>query len=139
MGQGVNPAPQESDNLNRGQIVAGLGFRVLELELNAAGLVEISGGRLDVAIILGGPGLTQLGKERPAVVVMIRVLLEEQDGEGLLLALVGDRCEVERDDGHRLANEVLGLELLTAGHERGEGELVLSDLLEVNHDIYLLF
>ena len=85
----------ELHNIHRSEVVAGFCFGGTELDLDATGFFQIGGGGIDVPIVLGCPRHAQLHQQGAAVVILVRVLLEEQDGESFLLTLVGDRGEIE--------------------------------------------
>lgn len=123
----------ELHHIYRSEIISGLGLGRPEPELNAARLVKVGGGGLVVAVVSGLPGDAELVQQSAAVVVVVGILGQEHDRESFLLPLVGDSCEVEVGDRHGLSNEVLGLELGSAAHERGQGQFVDCDVSEVFH------
>ena len=123
----------ELHHIYRSEIISGLGLGRPEPELNTTRLVKVGGGGLVVAVVGGRPGDAELVQQSTAVVVVVGVFGQEHDREGFLLSLVGDGCEVEVSDRHGLADEVVGLELASAAHKRGEGQFVDCDVSEVFH------
>src|SRR5699024_8773163 len=109
-------------NLNLGQIVAGVGLGGGASDADTAAFLQRVGARLDIASEDGNPGFTDFSENEAAVVVVLGELSENHDRIHLillgLLVLAGN--QVELNHGQLYAQDIIGLNLFTVFHQFGK-------------------
>ena len=128
------PVAGESDNVDVGEVVAGLGFSGGEANLDATGIGEVVGRSGHIAVVLGCPCDAHFVEQGSAAVVAVRILGEDEDGESFLGSLVLDGGEVKLNHGHGLADEVFGVDFFAFRHQVGKRKGFRCECSEVCHD-----
>lgn len=121
------------DHFNFGVGIAALGTGRGEAHLHAAGTLKFLGRRFNVAVEVVRPDLAEVHEQCAAVVVVIRQFAEDDDGVDLFFAFDGSFGEIEADDGQRLADDLIGVDLGAANLELGAGENGLCNFSEIHN------